>query len=97
MPKSLLSFGLPELQTRSLATAGQWEDFRMEIEATIRQFEPRLRDVSVELIENAAEHDRTLRFTINAVLMMEGDSEQVIYETSLDPASRRLLVSPPTL
>jgi predicted component of type VI protein secretion system len=51
----------------------------------------------VELIDNINPLDRTLRFRIHAVLLMDADGETVIYDTLLDPASRGLYVSAPEL
>jgi type VI secretion system protein ImpF len=44
---SLLSFGVQDLQTQQLATPAQQEQFRLKLEALIRKFEPRFREVSV--------------------------------------------------
>jgi type VI secretion system protein ImpF len=94
---SIVSFGLPDLQTRAVATAGQREAFRVDLEALIRRYEPRFRDLSVELVDNPNPLDRTLRFRIHAMLTMDADSEVVVYDTLLDPASRGLFVSTPKL
>jgi type VI secretion system protein ImpF len=94
---SIVSFGLPDLQTRAVATPGQREAFRADLEAIIRRYEPRFRDLSVELVDNPNPLDRTLRFRIHAVLTMDADSEVVVYDTLLDPASRGLFVSAPKL
>ena len=37
---SLISFGLPDLQTQQMATPAQQEQFRLRLEALIRRFEP---------------------------------------------------------
>lgn len=94
---STVSFGMPDLQTRAVATESQREAFRVDLEAIIRRFEPRFRDLSVELIVNPNPLDRTLRFRIHAVLTSDADSEVVVYDTLLDPASRGLFVSTPKL
>lgn len=92
---SVLAFGMPDLQTRAVATAGQRESFRAGLEAIIRRFEPRFQDLSVEIAERATPLDRSLRFRIHAVLTTDAESEMVVYDTFLDPASRSLHVSPP--
>lgn len=90
--RSVLSFGLPDLQTQRMATAAQQEEFRLRLEAIIRRFEPRFRDLSVEILSDAQTLDRTLRFRIHAVLETDAESEPVVYDTLLDPASRGLTV-----
>jgi type VI secretion system protein ImpF len=93
LPTSLISYGLPDLQSRPVATASQREAFRANLEAIIQRFEPRFRELSVEILENQNPLDRTLRFRIHAVLMADADSEPVVYDTLFDPASRGLSVS----
>jgi type VI secretion system protein ImpF len=89
----LLSFGLADLQTRRMATPGQQEEFRVQLEGVIRRFEPRFREVSVNLLANTNPLDRSLRFRIQAILRADVDSEPVVYDTLLDPASRGVAVA----
>lgn len=90
--KSALTYGLPELQTQQLATPAQQEVFRLKLEALVRRFEPRFRDVSVELIVGDGQLDRTLRFRVHAVLQADATSEAVVYDTLVDPVSGGLLL-----
>ena len=46
------------------------QQLRQEIERTIAQFEPRLRNVTVQL-ESAAENERNLQFRINGLLVVD--------------------------
>lgn len=90
---SLLSFGLQDLQTQQLATQTQQEQFRFRLEALIRQFEPRFREVTVELLSGTDKLDRTLRFRVHAVLQTDGASEAVVYDTLVDPVSGGLMLA----
>lgn len=90
--KSLLSFGLQDLQTQQLATPAQQERFRVRLEALIRLYEPRFRDLSVELLTGTDSIDRTLRFRVHAVLQADANSEAVIYDTLVDPVSGGLML-----
>ncbi len=90
---SVLSFGLPDIYSQPLATDAQREGFRMMMEAVIRRFEPRFRSVSVTILKNTEELDRTLRFRIQAVLTVDAESEPVIYDSTLDPALRSFTVT----
>lgn len=89
---SLLSFGVQDLQTQQLATATQQEQFRLKLEALIRKFEPRFRDISVELVARTDTLDRTLRFRIQAVLQTDATAEAVVYDTVVDPVSGGLVL-----
>jgi type VI secretion system protein ImpF len=90
--KSLLSFGLPDLQTQQLSTPAQQESFRLRLEALIRRYEPRFRDISVELLTGDGALDRALRFRVHAVLLADATSEAVTYDTMIDPVSGGLLL-----
>ncbi|MEO3389468.1 type VI secretion system baseplate subunit TssE [Mesorhizobium sp. CAU 1741] len=90
--KSMLSFGMPDLQTQQLATPAQQENFRRQLEQLIRRYEPRFNDVSVELVVGDGELDRTLRFRVNAVLITDSITEAISYDTLIDPVSGDLLL-----
>ena len=89
---SLLSFGVQDLQTQQLATPAQQEQFRLKLEALIRKFEPRFREVSVELVARTDTLDRTLRFRVHAVLQTDATAEPVVYDTVVDPVSGGLVL-----
>ena len=91
---SLIAFGLPELQVQNLGGASQQEECRARIEDAIRRFEPRLRDVSVEILESDPDaRERTLRFRIDAVMDVAETAEAVVYDTFVDPVSGGILFS----
>jgi type VI secretion system protein ImpF len=74
-----------------MASDTHQEQFRRQLEAVIRRFEPRLRELTVEIIKaNEETRDRTLRFRINAILDVASTSEMVIYDTVIDPVSGAL-------
>lgn len=89
---SVLSFGMPELQNRNLSTPAQQEVFRRLLESIIRRFEPRFRDLSVELVSRDSTLDRTLRFRMRAVLQADSATETVVYDTVVDPATGGLRI-----
>jgi type VI secretion system protein ImpF len=89
---SVLSFGLPELQNQQLATVDQQERFRKRLEAVIRRFEPRFRELTVELVSDSGSLDRILRFRLRAVLQADAAREAVTYDTVVDPATGGLLI-----
>ncbi|MBB4000438.1 type VI secretion system baseplate subunit TssE [Aureimonas pseudogalii] len=90
---SLLTYGLSDLQTRPMASDAQRDAFRRQFEDVIRRFEPRLRDVSVEMVGLANTLDRTLRFRIRGLLVTEAGVDTIVYDTAIDPAARNLSIT----
>lgn len=90
---SILTYGMPDLQTRPMATDDQRDAFRAQLEAHIRRFEPRLKDLRVEMASVSDELDRSLRFRIRAILHTDLGDEPIVYDTLLDPASRSLSIA----
>lgn len=90
---SLLTYGLSDLQTRSMASESQRETFRRQFEEMIRRFEPRLREVVVEMPKGNNPLDRTLRFRIRGLLVTEAGVEAIVYDTAVDPAARNLSIT----
>jgi type VI secretion system protein ImpF len=93
LDKSVLSFGLADLYALPLTTDSQRESFRASVEEIVRRFEPRFRSVSVTLLKNSEEFDRTLRFRIQAVLIADVEGDPVVYDSLLDPALRSFTVT----
>ena len=62
------------------------------IETELREFDPRFKSVSVEMIEPADRSDRTLRFRIDAVVYAEPAFEEVVFDSSLKPATGQIEV-----
>ncbi len=93
LEQSVLGYGLLDMHSQPLATEAQRDLFRRHIEDVILRFEPRFRSVSVALLQNVEEVDRTLRFRIQAVLRADADGEPVVYDTQLDPALRSFTVT----
>jgi type VI secretion system protein ImpF len=92
LQQSILYFGLSELQGQHLATAAQQAQFQNYLQAVIARFEPRFRDLSVELTTAQDPLDRILRFQIHAVLETESVSEPVTYDTMIDPVTGSLVI-----
>ncbi len=67
---------------------------RAGIEQTIRQFEPRLAQVRVILIDSDNTQDATLRLRIEALLRIEPAPEPIVFDTLVDPATAEVQVKP---
>ena len=87
LPASLVNYGLPDF-TNTYARAIEDPDmFVNVVKFAIEQFEPRLRDVRVELVQSNVATDRALRFKIDATLYVEPVEDKVFYNSSLEPVS----------
>ena len=91
--QSILTYGLPEVQSQHLASPTQQEQFRKNLEDVIRRFEPRFRELSVMLIVPENQVERVLRFQINALLETDSSTEAVIFNTAIDPVTGMLSIN----
>jgi type VI secretion system protein ImpF len=87
MERSLLNYGIPDISGTELGIAERRKRFERTIEQVIRDFEQRLRRVSVRLLDEAESFDRVVKFEINALLRVEPAPEPVTYTSDLEPAT----------
>lgn len=80
---SLFVYGLKDFSAHNPKAGTVRQQLRLEIERAISRFEPRLRNVVVQL-ETGGEKERSLRFRISAVLIVEPLAEPVTFDTVLD-------------
>jgi type VI secretion system protein ImpF len=81
--QSLVNYGLRDLTGLTLGSVAEREEFRQSIEAVILQFEPRLKDLKVELVGGTETVDRTIRFAIEAVLEAEPAPEPIAFSSTV--------------
>ena len=79
---SLVAYGLPDFTGATSDEGASQTRVRAAIEEAIRSFEPRLQDVNVSL-EPQRETERSLRFRIDALLMIDPAPEPVTFDTTL--------------
>lgn len=84
---SLVTYGLPDFSQFNLQDPDERERLRQEIEETIRAFEPRFKSVRVALVEDAGRSERHLRFRIDALLRLQPEPQQVVFDSNLEPLS----------
>lgn len=89
---SLLSFGIPDFTSYDLKNTIEQERVRGSIERAIRQFEPRLARVRVSLEKPDVDRPM-LRFQVEAQLRDGADTEDVVFDATLQRDSRRIAVS----
>jgi type VI secretion system protein ImpF len=89
--RSLLTYGLPDFTSYSLMGTHDRARIRRQLEETIAVFEPRLERVRVTL-EPPREHDRALRFRVDAYLRVEPAPEPVVFDTVLQLHTQEYVV-----
>jgi type VI secretion system protein ImpF len=80
--RSLLMYGLPDFTSVNLLNQEDRNRIRRSLERSIATFEPRLERVRVNL-ESRGEHDRAVRFRIDAFLRIEPTREAVTFDAVL--------------
>ncbi len=88
LQNSLLNFGLPDLATINIIDLNKKHSFTHDLERLLKTFEPRFKSVKVTHQENINNTDRTLRFRIDATLYADPVPEVVVFDSTLEPASR---------
>jgi type VI secretion system protein ImpF len=82
LPRSLLTYGLPDFTSFNLAATDDRMRVRRCLEEAVTTFEPRLARVRVA-IEPARPHERVLRFRIDALLRTDPSPEPVMFDMVL--------------
>lgn len=88
---SVLTYGIPDFTSYTLTNGVEQELVRRSIERAIRQFEPRLASVVVNIDDTSA-GKLALQFQVDAV-MKRPRGEPVQFDVSLHRDSRRIAVS----
>jgi len=89
--RSLISYGLPDFTSFSLLSKHDRNRIRRAVEQAIANFEPRLARVNVTL-EPPRDHDRALRFHIEAMLRLEPAPELVTFDAVLQLTTQKYVV-----
>lgn len=86
LKRSLITYGLPDLSSFSLTTPESQNQLCGLLEKAIETFEPRLRQIKVSL-EMQSSYDKSLRFKIEATLLVEPMPEPVVFDTIAEISS----------
>jgi len=87
LQQSSVGYGLPDVTGKDLSSSQGREEFRKSIEQVIRTYEPRFKTVHVQMLSNADEIDRTLRFRVDAVLRADPVPIEVIFDSQMEPST----------
>ena len=89
---SLLSFGVGDFTSYNLKSGVDQERVRRSIEHAIKDFEPRLTNVTVSIDEPDPLRP-VLQFQVAALLRLQPAAEPVVFDVTLFRESRRMAVS----
>ena len=87
--RSIYHFGLRDLSSRSAASVETRSQLLREVQEAISTFEPRLSKVRVTLLQ-PPQGERRVSFQIEAELRTDPSPEAVLFETTLDVASKAM-------
>ena len=79
---TILEYGLPDFTAFSLSNVSDQKRIRRGVESAIAAFEPRLKSVRVSL-DLPKQYDQTLRFRIDALLLVDPTPEPVTFDAML--------------
>jgi type VI secretion system protein ImpF len=91
---SPLGYGMPDFTAGAFNERRQREALRLEVEETIRQFEPRLTQVQVQLADDGDLLRATLRLRIDALLRMDPAPEPIVFDTVVDTTTSDVTLRP---
>jgi type VI secretion system protein ImpF len=89
---SLFVYGLGDFTSQNPRSPSVKQHLRQDIERTISRFEPRLRNVTVQF-ESPNPNDRTLRFRITGMLVVDPITEPVTFDTFFDINRGQVIIS----
>lgn len=84
--RSVHNYGVPDVTSLSADSKDSRSYLMERVREAIRTFEPRLRDVEVELVGGES-GDRSVRIRVEGTLLLEDDAERIIFDTVLETTS----------
>jgi type VI secretion system protein ImpF len=82
--KSVLFYGLPDVNSIALSTSGEEHKLLRSLEASINLFEPRLTRVRVTSKEQFQKGRQSITFHVEALLMLDPAPERIAFDTVLE-------------
>lgn len=90
---SLVSFGVEDFFATSLVTDMQRQAFAANLQARIARFEPRLENLSVEIVADPVPARRSLRLRIAARYRARPGLPPIVFDTRMDPVGGHFTVT----
>ena len=95
LAQSPVGYGITDFAAGAFNDPAERDRLRVQIEQTIRRFEPRLAQVRVVLIDTDNNTlESTLRLRIEALLRVEPAPEPIVFDTLVDPATAEVQIKP---
>lgn len=94
LQQSVLAFGLPDFSAAGVGSEAERNELGRLVELALRNFEPRLSHVRVTVRELESDSDRTIRMSIDAMLLVDPDPVPIAFDTILQPSSGSCSVEP---
>jgi type VI secretion system protein ImpF len=85
--KSVYVFGLPDFTSFSLSAPAERQKLLRQLQNTIKLFEPRIAKARIVPLDGETKFNRTLRFRIEGLLLMDPEPEMVSFDTVLQLTS----------
>lgn len=89
---SMVDYGVGDLTTINARSQKDREAFRNSVQQAIEEYEPRLKNLKVDIIENPAEDNLIFHFNIEAVLLMEPTPLTLRFDSVLPTDTRMFTV-----
>lgn len=91
LDRTVIGYGIPDLSTEDMSVPAVRERVRRVIAQVIREHEPRLSEIDIEMDDGPT--SRGMRLRISAVLNIMQSEETVVYEASVRPGDRTIEVA----
>lgn len=91
LDRSVIGYGIPDLSTEDMSIPAVRERVRRVIAQVIREHEPRLSEIDIEMDEGPT--SKGMRLRICAVLNVMQSEETVVYEAAVRPGDRTIAVA----
>ncbi len=92
LDRSLVNYGLDDMVNETLSSDDFRERFVEEVELLIRRLEPRIGRFEVTILPNKDEVDRTLRFRISGTVALDGERQELFFDSHVDPVRSYLVM-----
>jgi type VI secretion system protein ImpF len=92
LENSVATYGLKDFTAKNTDSQKLRQDIRKDVERSIARFEPRLKNVKVDL-ETGTKKERNLSFRISAMLVVDPIREPVAFDTYFDSIRKEYVVS----
>ena len=93
---SVLAFGIPDVVSISGKDNKVWEKLLEDVEKSIAQFEPRLKNVVTTLKHRQQKHNSKVEFEIRGQLVFD-PSPGLVFQSTIDLADGRTLIEFPSV